>query len=49
MDDILAEIDRIIAECSKRDLVPSNEVVNELLDLRNYVALRAQVPSPATV
>lgn len=38
-EEVLAAIDRIITDCAKRDLVPSAEVVDQLLDLRNHVDL----------
>lgn len=37
MTEILARIDQIIAACAKRDLIPSVEVIDALLDLRNIV------------
>lgn len=37
MEQILARIDQIITDCNKRDLVPSAEIVDALLDLRNEV------------
>lgn len=32
---ILEQIDNLMKVCSTRDLVPSNEIVDELLDIRN--------------
>lgn len=37
MEHLLATIDQIITDCAKRDLIPSAEVINALLDLRNEV------------
>jgi hypothetical protein len=34
---ILEAIDQLIQDCAKRDLVPSAEVIDALLDLRNVV------------
>lgn len=46
MNEILERIDRIITDCSKRDLIPSAEVVNDLLDLRNEVVETADNLNP---
>jgi hypothetical protein len=37
MSTITDAIDSLITDCAKRDLVPSVEVVDRLLDLRQYV------------
>jgi hypothetical protein len=46
MEDIISNIDRIISACSKRDLIPSVEVVDELLDLRSRIKERDTVATP---
>lgn len=46
MEDIVDRIDRIISACSKRDLIPSVEIVDELLDLRAAVKERDNLATP---
>lgn len=45
MAEILARIDQIISDCAKRDLIPSAEVVDALLDLRREVQNSEPVPA----
>lgn len=44
MTDLTEAIDRMIADCSKRDLVPSNEIVDGLLDLRALTTTTTDLP-----
>lgn len=40
MDEVIKEIDRMIADCRGRDNVPASEIVDGLLDIRLAVVNR---------
>lgn len=37
MNKLLVALDQLIADCAKRDLVPSAEMIDGLLDLRTLI------------
>lgn len=52
MADLKDRIDGLIKICSTRDLIPSNEIVDELLDIRNTIPIQEgqhERPEPESV
>lgn len=47
MNELVERIDRLITACAKRDLIPSAEMVDELLDLRAAVKEYDVLATPA--